>query len=192
MTLANVIGAFGLAGAAGLNAYIPLLIVAALAKVGLLELREPFDMLASWPAIAALAVLGIIEFTADKIPAVDHVNDVIQTFVRPAAGAVLFAANTGAVTWLDPTLALICGLLTAFGTHSVKAAARPAINAATMGIGTPVISLAEDIASALTTLLAIFAPLLMVAFVALLALAGYRLVRRARRVRQARAPQTAR
>ncbi len=187
MSVASLISAFGLAGAAGLNAYIPLLIVAVLARAGLLELREPFDVLASVPVIVALALLGAIEFVADKVPAVDHVNDLIQTFVRPAAGAVLFAANTGAVSWLDPTLALILGLVTAFGAHSAKAAARPAINAATMGIGAPVVSLAEDATSAFTTLLAIFAPVLLVLFVLLIAFVGYRAVQRARRATHARA-----
>jgi hypothetical protein len=106
MALANIVAAFGLAGAAGLNAYIPLLIVAILARLNLLQLSPPFDALASWPAIIALVVLGLIEFVADKVPGVDHVNDAIQTFVRPAAGAILFAANTGVVTGIDTTLAL--------------------------------------------------------------------------------------
>lgn len=184
MALANIIGAFGLAGAAGLNAYIPLLIVAVLARLNVIELASPFDVLSSWPVIGALVVLGVIEFVADKLPGVDHVNDAIQTFVRPAAGAILFAANTGVVTGIDPTLALICGLLLAFGVHATKAAARPAVNGATMGIGAPFISVAEDVLAVIGSLLAIFFPVLFVLFVIAVGIVAYRLIRRARSLRQ--------
>jgi len=183
MALANIVAAFGLAGAAGLNAYIPLLIVAILARLNLLQLSPPFDALASWPAIIALVVLGLIEFVADKVPGVDHVNDAIQTFVRPAAGAILFAANTGVVTGIDTTLALICGLVLASGVHATKAAARPVVNGATMGIGAPFVSLAEDVVALVGSLLAIFMPVLFVLFAAGLVYLAYRLIRRARRLR---------
>lgn len=183
MALANIIGAFGLAGAAGLNAYIPLLIVAVLARLDLLQLSPPFDALASWPAIAALVVLGAIEFVADKAPGVDHINDAIQTFVRPAAGAILFAANTGVVSGIDTTLALICGLVLAFGVHATKAAARPVVNGATMGIGAPFISVAEDVLATIGSLLAIFFPVLFLLFAATLGYLAYRLIKKARRLR---------
>lgn len=187
MALANIISAFGLAGAAGLNAYIPLLIVAVLARLGVLQLSSPFDALASWPAIIALVVLGVIEFVADKVPGVDHVNDAIQTFVRPAAGAILFAANTGVVSGLDTTLALICGLVLASGVHATKAAARPVVNGATMGIGAPFVSIAEDVLATIGSLLAIFFPLLFLLFAAAVGYLVYRLIKRARRLR---APHT--
>lgn len=188
MALANIVAAFGLAGAAGLNAYIPLLIVAVLARLDLLQLSSPFDALASWPAIIALVVLGLIEFVADKLPGVDHINDAIQTFIRPAAGAILFAANTGVVTSIDTTLALICGLVLASGVHATKAAARPVVNGMTMGIGAPFISLAEDIVALVGSLLAIFMPALFALFAAGLIYLAYQLIRRARRLR-ATAPQ---
>ncbi|MFN4292718.1 MAG: DUF4126 domain-containing protein [Thermoflexales bacterium] len=183
MALANIIGAFGLAGAAGLNAYIPLLIVAILARLDMLQLSPPFDALASWPAIVALVVLGAIEFVADKVPGVDHVNDAIQTFVRPAAGAILFAANTGVVSGIDTTLALICGLVLASGVHVTKAAARPVVNGATMGIGAPFISVAEDVLATIGSLLAIFFPILFLLFAATLGYLAYRLAKKARRLR---------
>lgn len=187
MALANIISAFGLAGAAGLNAYIPLLIAAVLARLGVLQLSSPFDALASWPAIIALVVLGVIEFVADKVPGVDHVNDAIQTFVRPAAGAILFAANTGVVSGLDTTLALICGLVLASGVHATKAAARPVVNGATMGIGAPFVSIAEDVLATIGSFLAIFFPILFLLFVAALGYLAYRMIKRARRLR---APRT--
>jgi hypothetical protein len=194
MVLANIISAFGLAGAAGLNAYIPLLIVAVLGKVGVLQLREPFDVLTSWPVIIALVVLFVVEFAVDKAPGADSVNDAIQTFVRPAAGAILFAANTGVVEPLNPTIALIAGLLLAFSVHATKAVVRPVANAGTMGVAAPILSVAEDVTSAVASFLAIFFPLLFVLFAMILGYVVYRLVRRVRNLRkprsQAQAPAT--
>jgi hypothetical protein len=189
MALANIVSAFGLAGAAGLNAYIPLLIVAILGRAEVLKLSAPFDVLTSWWVIGALVILLIIEIVVDKIPGADHINDVIQTFVRPAAGAVLFAANAGIVRDASPVLALIVGLILAFSVHATKAAARPVVNATTLGLGAPVISVAEDITATVGSLLAIFAPVLFVLFVTLLAFLLYRLYQRIRRRRAAQAIQ---
>jgi hypothetical protein len=189
MALANIVSAFGLAGAAGLNAYIPLLIVAVLGRAEVLKLSAPFDVLTSWWVIGALVILLAIEIVVDKIPGADHINDVIQTFVRPTAGAVLFAANAGIVKDASPALPLIVGLILAFSVHATKAVARPVVNATTLGIGAPVISVAEDITSAVASLLAIFAPVLFILFVAILAFLLYRLYQRIKRQRAARAVQ---
>jgi Domain of unknown function (DUF4126) len=186
MGITQIITAFGLAGAAGLNAYIPLLAVAVLGRLGFLNLSEPFNILTSWPAIIALSVFLVIEFVVDKVPGADHVNDMVQTFVRPAAGAVLFAANSGVVSGMNPTLALIAGLVLALGVHGAKAAARPAVNLTTMGIGGPVVSIIEDVTSAVATFLAIFAPIVFVLFALVIGYVVFRLTRkiRARRLRQ--------
>jgi hypothetical protein len=156
--------AFGLASSAGLNAYIPLLIVALAARFPLsdplLQLSAPYDSLASWWAIALLAVLLLIEMTVDKIPAVDTVNDVIQTFIRPTAGAVLFAANADVVTDVSPVLALIAGILIAGGVHTTKGAVRPVVTATTAGTGNWFVSLVEDIIAFFVSLLSILLPIL--------------------------------
>lgn len=183
MVLANIVSAFGLAGAAGLNAYIPLLIVAVLGRLEVLKLREPFDALTSWWVIGVLVVLLVIEIIVDKVPGADSVNDAIQSFVRPTAGAILFAANTGVVQDLSPVAALVIGLLLAFGVHATKAAARPVVNTTTVGLGAPVISVVEDITAVVASLLAIFAPVLFVIFAAALAYGFYRLYRKLRRQR---------
>lgn len=163
----------GLAVAAGLNAYIPLLIAGLLVRFDIVSFGQPFDKLGSTPALVIVAVLLAIEVFADKIPAVDSVNDAIQTFVRPASGATLFAA--AAATGIDQewatALALIMGLVTAAGVHATKATARPVINAATAGMGAPVVSTIEDGVSAGLSLAALLAPLL-----ALFALIGLAVV----------------
>lgn len=158
----SLLAAFGLSASAGLNAYIPLLIVALAARfTDWFALNRPWDALTSWWVIGALVVLTLIEFFADKAPAVNHVNDAIQTFVRPAAGAVLFAASTGAVTEIHPVLSLIAGLLVAGGVHTVKAAAvRPAVTATTGGAGNLAVSLAEDLLAAAISIAAVVIPVL--------------------------------
>jgi hypothetical protein len=157
--------AFGLSTAAGLNAYIPLLIVALLSRfTSLITLNAPYDALASWWVIGTLAVLLIVEILVDKIPAADTVNDLVHTFIRPAAGAILFAASTN-VIGLHPVLAAICGVILAGGVHVAKASGRPVVTATTAGIGNPIVSTVEDVISFLTSLLAIVAPYALLALV---------------------------
>lgn len=157
--------AFGLATAAGLNAYIPLLVVAVLSRLtSLIALNSPYDALSSWWVIGTLTVLLIIEILIDKIPAADTANDVLHTFIRPAAGAILFAASTN-VIGLHPVLAAICGVILAGSVHVAKAGGRPVVTATTAGIGNPVVSTVEDVISFVTSLLAIVAPYLVLALV---------------------------
>jgi hypothetical protein len=168
MDLASgLLTAFGLAASAGLNAYIPLLIVALLGRFTTwFALNSPWDALTSWWVIGALVLLTLVEFFADKAPAVNHVNDVIQTFVRPAAGAILFAASAGAVSNIHPIVAMIAGLLVAGGVHTVKAAAiRPAVTATTGGLGNVPVSVAEDVAAVFLSIAAIVVPAVIAAIV---------------------------
>jgi hypothetical protein len=171
---ASIISAFGLSAASGLNAYIPLLLVGLTARfTNWITLAPPFDVLTNEYVLGLLVVLLGIEFFADKIPLVDHANDVIQTFVRPAAGAILFAAEASVITDVHPIIAMSLGLLVAFGVHATKATARPLVTVATGGVGNPVVSTVEDAASVGITLMALLAPiLLLLSFVALL-LGGY-------------------
>ena len=137
MALLSIFTAFGLSFSAGLNAYIPLFIIGSLAHyTDVITLTAPYDTLADPWALIILGVLIIIEFLADKVPAINHVNDLIQTFFRPVAGAIAFAATAGVVTDIHPVLALTCGLLVAGGVHTVKSAiVRPAVTATTGGVG---------------------------------------------------------
>ena len=137
--LASLLTGLGLAGAAGLNAYIPLLGVALLGRTHVLTLSPPLDVLMHPVAIGALGVLLALEVVVDKVPAADHVNDVVQTFIRPGAGALLFLGASGAAGQMPPLVLLLAGLVTAFGVHATKAAVRPAVNVSTLGLGTPVI-----------------------------------------------------
>lgn len=158
----GVFTAFGLSASAGLNAYIPLLVVGVTAHyTDWITLDNPWDLLANPWVLIVLGILVIIEMLADKIPAVNHINDAIQTFIRPAAGAVAFAASAKVITDIHPVLAMVCGLLVAGSVHVVKAAAvRPVVTATTGGAGNVPVSIAEDIFSTLMSILAIVVPIM--------------------------------
>lgn len=160
---ANILAAFGLSGSAGLNAYLPLLIVALAARfTPLLKLNAPWDVMTNGWVIAVLVILLIVEFFADKVPAVNHINDAIQTFVRPTAGAVLFAASTSVIGEIHPVVAFILGLLVAGGVHVAKSAVvRPAVTATTGGVGQPVVSVLEDVLAAIVSLMAVLLPMVL-------------------------------
>jgi hypothetical protein len=162
--LLGVFSAFGLSASAGLNAYIPLLVVGVIAHYfpDTLKLSQPWDLIANPWILILLGILVIIEMVADKVPAVNHINDIIQTVVRPVAGAIAFAASAKVITDVHPVLALACGLLLAGGVHIAKAAAlRPAVTATTGGAGNIPVSIAEDLVAFLTSVLAILIPIAM-------------------------------
>jgi hypothetical protein len=182
--LTGIFTAFGLSASAGLNAYIPLLLVGLLAKyTNLINLNKPWDTLANPWIILLLCVLVIIEMLADKIPAVNHINDLIQTIIRPAAGAIAFAASANVVTDVSPVLALAAGLLVAGTVHVAKAGAvRPMVTATTGGAGNIPVSIAEDVVSTVLSFLAIALPLLVgTLMIVLAAFILYWLYRRANR-----------
>jgi len=159
----GIFSAFGLSASAGLNAYIPLLMVALIGRfTDLIVLDEPWNALTSWWMIALLVVLSIVEFFADKIPAINHANDAIQTFVRPVAGAIVFAASANTITEVHPVLSLAAGLLVAGGVHVAKAGAmRPAVTATTGGVGNVFVSVAEDVISTVLSIMAVLIPVVL-------------------------------
>lgn len=183
--ITGIFSAFGLSASAGLNAYIPLLTIALLAKyTNLIKLNAPWDTLTSWWVIGLLTVLLLIEIFADKLPAVNHINDILQTFVRPVAGAIAFAASAGIITNLHPVLAMAAGLLVAGSVHTVKSAVvRPAVTATTGGLANTPVSILEDIVSTVVSILSILIPILIGFFLlTLLALFIWWRWRRAQRV----------
>ncbi|MFI6388456.1 DUF4126 domain-containing protein [Nonomuraea sp. NPDC050547] len=186
----------GLSTAAGLNAYIPLLVVGVLANfTDRVKLPDGYAWLSNWGVLAVLAVLLLAEVVLDKIPAVDSVNDMIQTAVRPASGGVVFSATSAAAeldnsTWLteNPWLSWVLGILVALAVHALKAAARPVVNVGTGGVGAPVMSTVEDAGSLGVSLVAIFIPLLVIVLLIGLALLAWWMIRKVRRRRRGRSP----
>ena len=183
---------FGLATAAGLNAYIPLLALGLLSRfTDLVTLPHAWAWLENGWVMSIVAALLVVEVVADKIPALDSVNDVIQTFVRPTAGGIVFgsgtAAQTSAVT--DPGafaqsgqwIPIAVGVVTALVVSLTKSTVRPAANVATAGVAAPVLSTIEDITSVGLVFAAILLPVLVLVAVVLLGWAVFRILRRRRR-----------
>lgn len=194
----------GLAAAAGLNAYIPLVAVGVLSRyTDWINLPSQWQWLENGWVLLVLAVLLVVEIVADKIPVVDHINDVLGTVVRPAAGGLAFGATAGAPTLTvpDPSLAtdqptwvpLVVGALIALVVHGLKVTVRPVANVASAGTAAPVLSTGEDFTSVVMSLVAILLPILVIAGLALIALGGWwlwhRRSRRKARARDRRADQ---
>ncbi|WP_319463553.1 DUF4126 domain-containing protein [Micromonospora sp. RTP1Z1] len=199
----EVLTGSGLAASAGLNAYIPLLLMGLLARFTyLVKLPSGWQWLGNGWVILILAVLLAIEVVADKVPVVDHVNDVVQTVVRPTAGGLAFGAGSTSetVTVSNPDtffsshqwVPVVVGVLIALGVHLLKSAARPVINATTAGFGAPVASTAEDATSAVMSVVAILLPVLVLVFlVGLVAFLFWFLRRRRGRRRERQAARAA-
>ncbi|MDO7881972.1 DUF4126 domain-containing protein [Antiquaquibacter soli] len=171
----------GLALAAGLNAYIPLLVLGLAGRfLDFVDLPSNWAWLENPWVLGILGVLLVIEIIADKIPVVDSINDWIQTIVRPVSGGIAFGsgAASGTAVVTDPAefftsgswIPIAIGVLLALATHGAKMLARPVINAATVGTGAPVVSTAEDISSVTLSILALLLPILvLLAIVGLIA-----------------------
>lgn len=167
----------GLSAAAGLNAYIPFLVVALIARfTDYITLPVGYEWIESNWAIGIGAALLLAEVILDKIPAVDTINDTIQTFIRPSMGGLIFAATTAAAeldnsTWMkeNPWVSVVLGVLISGLVHTGKMAARPVINMGTVGTGAPVVSTVEDVSSLGLSLVALIAPVLVILCLALLA-----------------------
>ena len=159
----DILSAFGLSASAGLNAYIPMLVVSLIAKfTDIIVLSGRWKALESWWVIGLLAALSLVEFFADKIPAVNHINDAIQTFIRPTAGAILFALSANVITEIHPVLSIAAGLLVAGTVHVVKSAVvRPALTITTGGAADAPVSVLEDIVATLLSVLAVVLPIVL-------------------------------
>jgi Domain of unknown function (DUF4126) len=182
----------GLATASGLNAYIPLLALGLLSRfTDLISLPHGWAWLENGWVMAIVAVLLVVEVVADKIPALDSVNDAVQTFVRPTSGGIVFgsgtAAQTAAVT--DPGafahsgqwIPIVVGVLVALVVSLTKSTVRPAANVATAGVAAPVLSTIEDGVSVALVFFAILLPVVVLVVLALLAWGFVKLWRRRRR-----------
>jgi hypothetical protein len=168
--LTGIFSAFGLSASAGLNAYIPLLVVALLARfTNLITLSKPWDSIANPWIIGLIILLLLIEIFADKVPAINHVNDIVQSFIRPAAGAIVFAASAKVISDIHPILSMTAGILVAGSVHVVKSAAvRPTVTATTGGVGNIPVSILEDVISTMLSILSVVIPVLIAMFVIVL------------------------
>lgn len=196
----------GLSAAAGLNAFIPLVILGSLDRfTSLVDLAPGFEWLATWPAILVTLAFLTFELVVDKIPGADTVNDLYQTPFRPVIGGLVFAAGAsadlvhagpfgrGADFWGDHLwLAWTFGILVGAATHFSKAASRTAIAAASEGTASPLASFAEDAVCVTLSVSAILLPWSVPIFVAAIGIATYRIVTIGRRRRETKTARQSR
>ncbi|MFN8593979.1 MAG: DUF4126 domain-containing protein [Thermomicrobiales bacterium] len=179
-----ILTAIGLAAPAGLNAYIPLLVLALADRATTaVTLQAPYSVLSSNLGIAVLVVLLTIEVAVDKVPGIDHANDILQSFVRPAAGALVALASTSGIVSISPAVMVLIGLVFAGSVNAVKVTTRPAVTVGTAGLFNPIVSLGEDLVATLASLTAIFVPALVIVFLAIFVVSSILLLRRFRRWR---------
>ncbi len=191
----EVLTGLGLAAAAGLNAYLPLLLVGLVARyTEVLTLPSPWAWLTDPWALGIIGTLLVVEVVADKVPGVDHVNDLLQTAIRPVAGGLVVGAGTAeAQLASDPSgfvesgqwVPIVLGAAVALLVHLAKAGGRAVVNATTAGVGAPFVSAVEDVLAVALTLAALLLPVLVIVLLALLVAALVR-GRRRRRLRESR------
>ena len=179
-TLTLVLGlaaGIAIAAAAGLRAFLPLLAIGLAGRFGLIHLQPGADWLTGTPALVCFGTATVVEIVGDKIPVVDHALDAIGTFLRPIAAAL--AAYGVLVHWPAPWAQIVALALGAgaFAVHAAKAKARIGSTAVTMGAANPVLSVVEDGVSILIVVVALVAPLVVLALLLLLAWAFVRLFR---------------
>jgi hypothetical protein len=184
----SLCAAFGLSAAAGLNAWLPLFAGALAQRLDLVDLAQPFDDLSGTGALVVLAVLMVVDFVGDKIPAVDHVLHAAGTVIAPVSGAALFTGQTGTDTDLPTLAAILLGGSVAASIHAGRATIRPMATVGTGGLANPVLSLIEDLGSLALVLAAFIVPVL--AAIAVIALGVLILLARRRRRRRAAAQTT--
>lgn len=196
-----VIGS-SLAAAAGLNAWMPLFLLGLADRLlPAVALPAGWTWLSSDIALWVIGALLLVEIVADKIPALDSANDILQSIVRPAAGGIAFGAGSNAQTVAvdDPStffstnawVPIVAGIAIALVVHAVKATTRVAANTATAGIAAPVLSTSEDAASFALAAAAIVVPLLAALLLIGLIVGAVVLVRRAARRRRRRSADAA-
>jgi len=161
----NTLTGLLLAAAAGLNAFLPMLGLALADRfTSFVDLSQPYDIISSTVGIGVLLLLVTIELIADKIPRIDHINDLINSPIRPAAGMFLMMAAVSHTGEIHEVVAMFVGLLMAGAVHVFKSINRTRITTATNGLANPMVSLVEDGIAGLTTLLAIVVPWVGLAF----------------------------
>ena len=157
-----VFSGLGIAAACGLRAFLPLLLLGGAARLGWVPLADGVGWLASTPALLALGTAAILELLGDKVPAVDHVLDIVGTVLRPAAAWL--GAYAVLVDWPAPwgqLAALVLGS-GALLVHGLKAKVRIGSSVATLGHGNPLLSIAEDFVSVLLLVTALVVPALVI------------------------------
>jgi hypothetical protein len=152
--------AMGASWVSGINLYAAVATLGLLGRFSHLQLPGELEVLTSPWVIGIAVVLYVIEFVADKVPYVDSTWDVIHTFIRIPAGAVLAASAFGDFDRSIQVIALLLGGGLALSSHGTKAATRAMLNASPEPVSNWVASITEDILAVLSIVASVFVPVL--------------------------------
>jgi hypothetical protein len=158
--------AMGASWVSGLSLYAAVATLGLLSRFAHLELPGELHVLTSWWVIGIAVSLYVVEFIADKIPVVDSAWDVIHTFIRIPAGAVLAATAFGDFDKSIQVIAFLLGGGLALSSHGTKAATRAIVNTSPEPLSNIAVSLTEDVIAIVSILLAVFLPLVLFMVVA--------------------------
>ncbi len=158
--------AMGSAWTSGINLYATVFTLGILQKLGAAKLPGGLEVLDNWWIIGVAGGLYLVEFVADKVPYFDSVWDVIHTFVRVPAGAILaYSAVTNFENPAIQPIALLLGGGVALSSHGTKTAARAFANLSPEPVSNWTLSIVEDVIAFVGAILAVFAPLIIGAVV---------------------------
>lgn len=158
--------AMGASWVSGINLYACVATLGLLSRFASLQLPGELEVLTSWWVIGVASGLYLIEFLADKIPLVDSMWDVVHTFIRVPAGAVMAAAAFGDFDRSVQVIAFLLGGGLALTSHGTKAGTRAVVNASPEPVSNVVVSLLEDVLAIISVVLAVFFPVLLFIVVA--------------------------
>ena len=153
--------AMGASWVSGINLYASVATLGLLGRFANLQLPGELEVLTSWWVIGVALGLYVIEFVADKVPYVDSTWDVIHTFIRVPAGAILAATAFGNFDRSIQVIALLLGGGLALSSHGTKAATRAMLNASPEPVSNTVASVIEDIVAVVSIICAVFLPALL-------------------------------
>ncbi len=153
--------ALGSAWTSGINLYATVTVLGLLEKFGATKLPGGLDVLDNWWIIGIAGGLYLIEFFADKIPYLDSVWDLVHTFIRVPAGAIVAYAATNHMDTSVYVVATLLGGGLALSSHATKAALRAGANLSPEPVSNWILSLGEDVVAFGGVLLAVFAPFLL-------------------------------
>ena len=152
--------AMGASWVSGINLYAAVATLGLLGRFSHLQLPGELEVLTSWWVIGVAVALYVVEFVADKVPYIDSTWDVIHTFIRVPAGAVLAASAFGDFDRSIQVIALLLGGGLALSSHGTKAATRAMLNASPEPVSNWIASIAEDILAVLSIVASVFVPVL--------------------------------
>jgi hypothetical protein len=153
--------AMGASWVSGINLYATVATLGLLSRFAHLRLPGELEVLTTWWVIGVAVLLYLIEFFADKIPIVDSTWDVIHTFIRVPAGAVLAAGAFGDFDRSIQVIALLLGGGLALSSHGTKAATRAVLNTSPEPVSNIVASVVEDIVAVVSVVCSVLFPVLL-------------------------------